>query len=307
MKTQVHRLAKLMAEVADFVLVGNWERYNAASGAGFYYVFGHDEMWDDLGSGRNPGSERVAKLAPPTIPRRKYVPRARIERVLRARVAGSQQDYIKKAKERIEKAGITAERQNQILETLFHGDPSPVNDLTADQLLLLAELIDAISGAQADKSDEEETEELQRASELMHFQELSRRYRKLLDRVATLEPLSFDDRQLEEATRCWLYGFNRGAVILAATALEATLKKAIGETALKVKFKGSPMLGSLVEFALKLTPPLLSAETCKPSRLLVKLRNNCVHKGWEPNTNDAAECLAYARKVISEVHSWPQV
>ena len=187
------------------------------------------------------------------------------------------------------------EQQDQILESLFSRDPSAFAGLTADQLSqlsLLVELVDAISGASADQTDEEEAQELRYASALMHFQEISSRYARLLDRVATLDPLPFDDPQLEEATRCWLYGFNRATVVLAGTALEAAVRNATG---------GEGTLGPLVDLAVR--KDLLAHTTGEVARLLVRYRNKCVHEGYAPDDSIAAECLAYARKAIGEIRS----
>ena len=55
------------------------------------------------------------------------------------------------------------------------------------------------------------------------MRELSNRYPKIVDRSEQLEPISPSDTQLEEASRCYLYGFYRASIVLSATALESYL------------------------------------------------------------------------------------
>lgn len=48
---------------------------------------------------------------------------------------------------------------------------------------------------------------------------------KIVDRWEQLERLPFDDPQLEEASKAFLYGFYRASVVLCASAVETELKQ----------------------------------------------------------------------------------
>jgi len=54
---------------------------------------------------------------------------------------------------------------------------------------------------------------------------VARKYGKIVDRWEQLDPLPFDDPQLEEASKAYLYGFYRSGVVLSASALEAVLSR----------------------------------------------------------------------------------
>src|SRR5437667_431284 len=62
-----------------------------------------------------------------------------------------------------------------------------------------------------------------------HLRDVARKYGGLLGRVGQLDPLEFADSQLEEASRCYLYGFNRAAVMCAAGSVETHLKQRTGK------------------------------------------------------------------------------
>src|SRR2546425_2279298 len=70
--------------------------------------------------------------------------------------------------------------------------------------------------------------ELATAVQKLYIRELSQLYPGVVERASVLEVLDFPDPQLNEASRCYLYGFFRGAVVLSASALESNLRLAIG-------------------------------------------------------------------------------
>lgn len=65
---------------------------------------------------------------------------------------------------------------------------------------------------------------LRSALEARSLKELTERFPKVVKRATEFDWLSFSDPQLREASRCYLYGFFRSAVVVAASALEARLK-----------------------------------------------------------------------------------
>lgn len=56
------------------------------------------------------------------------------------------------------------------------------------------------------------------------LKKLAERYPKVVKRASDFDWLSFSDLQVWEASRCYLYGFFRAAVLVAASALEDRLK-----------------------------------------------------------------------------------
>lgn len=56
------------------------------------------------------------------------------------------------------------------------------------------------------------------------LKQLTNKYSKIVDRWEQLQHLPFDDPQLEEVSRTFLYGFYRASVMLCASAVETQLK-----------------------------------------------------------------------------------
>jgi hypothetical protein len=71
-------------------------------------------------------------------------------------------------------------------------------------------------------------EELQVAVHKIYLREISALYEGVTRRATSLEALTFSDPQLNEASRCFLYGFFRGTITLSASALESSLRVALG-------------------------------------------------------------------------------
>lgn len=76
--------------------------------------------------------------------------------------------------------------------------------------------------------DYEEAREVAVVRGKLCLREVVRKYSKIVDKWEQLDPLPFDDPQLEEASKAYLYGFYRSSVVLSASALEKHLKRAAG-------------------------------------------------------------------------------
>ena len=90
------------------------------------------------------------------------------------------------------------------------------------QAMLLAK------GMELEATEAERRSDLATALQKVYLKELSQLYHSIVKRAGSLDVLKFADPQLNEASRCYLYGFFRAAVILSASALETNLRTAIG-------------------------------------------------------------------------------
>lgn len=128
----------------------------------------------------------------------------------------------------------------------------------------------------------------------LFLRELSHKYRAILKRLVKLCPLTFEDHQLQEATRCWLYGFRRAAILLSASALEARLNHATGATRLE-SYK------DLVDNAFALGT--LKSPFDQRARDVFPMRNRVAHDDtFEPTSEDAEEVLTWSRGILTDLH-----
>jgi hypothetical protein len=139
--------------------------------------------------------------------------------------------------------------------------------------------------------------ELRRALEARFLKELAERFPKVVKRAAEFDWLPFSDPQLREASRCYLYGFFRGALLLAAAALEGRLKAVAGVE----RFETYEVLVDLV-FG---QAGVWGKDAARAAALkdLFRRRNTVAHRGVEPQVTDAARALDLVRgtlEVLSE-------
>lgn len=136
----------------------------------------------------------------------------------------------------------------------------------------------------------------------------------LVKRAGPLSPLPFQDAQLNEASRCYLYGFFRAAIVLSATALEVHLREAIGRTGMdqvKRHLRGADETLRARGFYRLLVEQADSQDLLGPrermgeqplfaqySIEIFKERNNTAHEGYEPSAKKAGELVDMARRVI---------
>ena len=157
-------------------------------------------------------------------------------------------------------------------------------------------------------TESERRQEVGIAIERIYLGELSRLFESIVKRAGALEQLEFHDAQLNEASRCYLYGFFKGAVLLSSSALEKCLTEAIGQAGLdQVRTKSERQkrfYGPLVEEAAaqgilgdreQMGQDPLFASYC---REVFDLRNRVAHKGYEPESREAVELVTKTRQVI---------
>jgi len=151
--------------------------------------------------------------------------------------------YLRRARKQLESTGIASGEIDHFLELFERGDDfSPVvppwqinQPVRFDAFLDVLRALALRRGASVDDlaTESERRDAVDAALEKVYLDELSRLFQSLVARARPLEQLEFDDAQLNEASRCFLYGFFRGAVILSASALESNLRIAVGPSGVK--------------------------------------------------------------------------
>jgi len=141
--------------------------------------------------------------------------------------------------------------------------------------------------------DNDELEEVGIERERSCLKQLANKYSKIVDRWEQLERLPFDDPQLEEASRTFLYGFYRASVVLCASAVETQLKHIVPSTSAVDEPR------SLIDSAQG--GKLISRDLSDIARDLFRFRNRVVHDDREPSHDEAKERLGIARMLVSKL------
>lgn len=104
--------------------------------------------------------------------------------------------------------------------------------------------------------------------------------------------MPFDDAQLEEAPRTFLYGFYRASVVLCASAVETQLKRIVPSApAVDGPF-------SLIQSGQ--TTKLITRDLADIAKDLFRFRNRVVHDNLEPSHDEAKERLGVARMLVGK-------
>ena len=114
----------------------------------------------------------------------------------------------------------------------------------------------------------------------------------MVNRLEQLQRISFHDAQLEEASRCYLYGFHRASIVLSASAQEAHLKRVTGR---EDEYVGHT--ADLIKEALR--REIIDNSLAEAARSVFKKRNKVVHENHDPSHDEAKEILALAKGVVS--------
>ena len=143
--------------------------------------------------------------------------------------------------------------------------------------------------------DHAELNEVEVGRQKWYLKELATKFQRLVNECSAHDPLDFHDPQLEEASRCFLYGFYRATIVLSAAAVEKHLKEATGN-------KKSGTYEDLVDFAFWQGKLGASHEDLAgPTVVLFKKRNNVVHNNWNPPEDEAGQILGIARKAVDHL------
>lgn len=288
-------LKDIVSEVVERLLADDWCRFSTADERDFCYVVGL-ESYD-----REPvGEIKYSNWLPGKLARRA----GRISTLGRCHVKSQlAQPYaadLREARQRLESVGLAPEKIDAFLAG---GDL----DLTCkrssgrsgkDFLQALGDFLQAwriANGRAAEEDlDAEERAEIETAREKLYLREMIGRYQIALDRGGRLDALGFSDAQLAEASECYLYGFHRATVVLAAAALETHLKTAAGMD----RFEAYSQLVEKARWLGKFgEDPALP--NC--SNRVFSLRNRVVHDRYPPAPTEAEEVLDLARRVVDHL------
>ena len=144
---------------------------------------------------------------------------------------------------------------------------------------------------------EKDRPELRQALEARFLKELAERYPKAVRRATTFEWLSFSDPQLREASRCYVYGFFRAAVLIAVAAVESRLRS----VCVADRWTTYSNLA-----ALAFGPAGVSGtDETRATALkdLFDLRHEIAHLGAEPSAEDAEKALLLVRSTLEKLAS----
>ena len=131
-----------------------------------------------------------------------------------------------------------------------------------------------------------------RTAALARFQSAS-----LVGRLRRLQALPFEDAQIHEATRCWLYGLHRAAVVLAAAALEKWMKRISGITRFETY---EQFVNELV------TRGRLLGPYDEWAKQVFKKRTGIVHHDHNPDSEEAEDVLTWVRGIVTSLHQLAQ-
>ena len=257
-----------------------------------YYILGFEAHRADVEGGvmfrsEFPKGKSLPFPQPPPI-----LPRWYLSSLLAARHGR----YVEEARRKLEQAGVPAES----LERFLAGDRQEAKTWDLDKQEVWAAFIDlaeALSLSTRNPSnplDADEATDVARERERLQLREIVSKFGLIVRRVEELDPLAVSDAQLEEATRCYLYGFHRSAVVGAAAALETHLRRATKRTSVdRISY---PELIADAQSAGALAP-----DQADSARVIFGARNHVVHKGLEPPTKDVLELLKQARRLIDHL------
>jgi hypothetical protein len=306
-------LREIVARLND----DDWARWATDDGSSFYYIVGMKAHIEEQ-AGIHHTSLSVGSGRPVSV-----VGEHQVHAQVASRRAGDY--YQRQARIRLEAAGIGSGQIDRFLDLFDRGDLQgavagwEINVPGTDRLDAFCNFLHALAvrrGVDVDTlaTDVERKRELDIAVQKVHLDQLSRLFEGIVKRAGSLDTLTFDDAQLNEASRCYLYGFLRAAVVLSSTAVEKCLREAVGEAGLErvavnVKAKKGGFYSLLVAEATEqhvLGPrvrmgqgPVLASYSVE----IFRLRNDVAHKGFEPTAAQAEELLTKARQVVEFVRT----
>lgn len=301
MRTSPEGLPGVVKEIVGALLAGDWTRYADETGDHYYYIIrerDHALEVQDLRAFTDLfllGASEAGAFE---------------DWYIRAALAEEPSDRLAKFRKRIVAAGIdaaffdavlaasrSADSQEQIRQILNEWVPRFITkNLDGLNALLEVLRIDRIRERQIFLSDSDRPA-IHEALEMRFLKELSERFPKVVKRAAEFDWLSFTDPQVREASRCYLYGFFRAAVLVSASALEDRLKTLTGTEVLE-------RYDVLVDRAYGIA----GASGSDPARALAlkelfKLRNRIAHSGVEATQEDAARALDLVRDTFENLAS----
>jgi hypothetical protein len=289
-------LPGVVKEIVGALVAGDWTRYADDSGDHFYYVIRERDRALETQEHRDFNNLFILGVSEAG---------AFEDWFIRAALAEEPTDRLATMRKRIVAAGVdpqfleavivasrSAHSQDEIRRVLDEWMPRFVTtDLDGLNALLEALRIDRVRQRQIFVADSHRPA-IRDALEMRFLRELAERFPKVVKRATEFDWLSFSDPQIREASRCYLYGFFRAAVLVSAAALEDRLKSITGIETLAT-------YDALVDSAFGVA----GTSGFDPARALglkelFKLRNRIAHSGAEATQEDAARALDLVRETF---------
>jgi hypothetical protein len=288
-----------LKEIVTALLEGDCIRYADNSGDRFYYIVRQQDHDSEV-------SERRAFKNLTIFPRRE--PDEFEEWHVRAALAEEPADRLARARKRATALGVEASFFDAAIAASSSAEPSALANVierwmpklvTEDKLEAVCVLLEAIRIERTRLGhlfvNHSDRATLRGALEARFLRELAERFPKVVTRAAEFDWLSFSDATLREASRCYLYGFFRSGVLVAAAALETRLKE-VGSVEYLDNYSG------LVDSVFGIAGTVRNdAVRCRALKDLFKLRNNTAHNGVEPSREEAEAALLLVRDTMEEI------
>ena len=286
------RLPVVLKEITEKLLQDDWYRVSTEDGTRKYYIVGCADQAADMD-----GEEDFSRFEFPILAK----PGPLSQWAVCSQLADNKPaTFLKGARQKIERAGVPP----AAIDCFLAGETDDLSDwkfrqeVSADERArLLSNFFQAarlsFPDAQSVELDSDEIKEANIAREKICLGQLTNRYSKIVDRWEQLKSFPFDDPQLEEASRTFLYGFYRASVVLCASAVETQLKH-LGPSAPAVD--GPSSLIQSAEAA-----KLIGRNLADIAKDLFWFRNRVVHDNLEPSYDEAKTRLGVARMLVGKL------
>ena len=291
---EVHR------EIVEKLIDDDWCRFSTADGRRTFYAIGYEVFLE-----YERQEEDFLNLELPETGQGS----AEGEWFARSQVASTHPSYLDQHKRRFEeKTGVPLAEMADWFRRYASGEVT-IQDLPQSKRMspgrmidLFAERLSSVAASlrqegRVPEEDEENRRRIDVGREKHCLREICTLYGKMLGRLEQLDLLSFEDSPLQEASRCYLYGFLRACVVLSAAALETKLKHATGIDYCKDYWE-------LVDKAEE--THLLDNAHAEYARFVFSKRTPVVHRNANLDFEGAFNVLVGARKVMSFLAGWPR-
>lgn len=307
-------LSAVVREVADKLVADDWTRFATEDDTSVYYVLGltaHDADRDGTADHLSlsiPSGAKVSVIG---------------ERQVHAQVASvkSGDYYVHRWKQSLAATGVDLREIDTFVDLVrqradFTGVVSKWDVGRPDRFEAFINLLRALvlrGGVPVEElaTEDERRQEIDAAIGKTYLDELAQLFDGVVRRARPLDELEFRDPLLNEASRCYVYGFFRAAVLLSSAALEKCLKDAIGPAGQdRVRFKEretKAIYAPLVDEAVNqgvLGPreqfgwdPALALR----SKEVFESRRNVAHRAVEPTPGEAEQVLTKTREIIEHI------
>lgn len=318
MTTKTNGLIAVLRDVIQLLLAGDFECVETKTGSSVGYVFGVAEVERRLGV-TVPRSARKRTTA--TTPLGEAVYRGLVGEASPKKLVTTRRRLIAEGVppellDEIEAArGKPKSKATSVLLRAYEFGAGSVDDPRFEdwqdyfesaivERLLTPEQMIALAAGQ--------WEQVGADIEFLLVEELGKRLNKVPKRLSTLPYLGFANTLLAEATRCWLYGYNRAAVVLSASAVEVCFKENLGLVAMErlqqdanVRRLSYPQLvdAASERGILRIRSKALDKRSLnRLTKAIFQLRNDVAHEGADPGHEKAGIVLTVAREVVAALH-----